>query len=102
MTEILTVYVRDVPKGTGALPTLHPPKEYLVECADQRPMCGRADDAEDAEAAFRACLGAIQGEVTVREIIRNPPPEQERSVKQLLADADDVLAAVAAIETQTA
>lgn len=89
-----TIFERDVPANTGRLPTLDPPQEFLVECEGQPPMRGRAPDAADAERGYRAALGSIDGEVTVRQIIKNPPAEQEKSVAELLEDADAVLASV--------
>lgn len=95
-----TIYENDVPPNAGKLPTLHPQKEFLAECEGQPPMRGRAVDAAGAEAAYRSCLGDI-GAVTVREILKNPPEQGEKSVAQLLEDADAALATVAQIgETQ--
>ncbi|MCH8044203.1 MAG: hypothetical protein IID44_10850 [Planctomycetes bacterium] len=95
-----TVYESDVPASAGRLPTIDPPSEFLVECDGQPAMRGKAADTATAEVGYRACLGSFDGEVTVREIIKNPPPVQEKSVAELLADADAAMAAVDAALTE--
>ncbi len=90
---IPTIHESDVPANAGRLPTIHPPQGFLVECDGQPPLRGRAVDPAAAEAGYLASLGAIAGEVLVRRIIKNPPAEQDKSVAELLADADAAMAA---------